>query len=93
MIQDYITVKQRWKQSPTQYAATTLSSDTYSQPLGTYSGKGTKVQVVRNADTDELEIYDMDDELITSHKVSPIKGTLSLYTASSPPKWRNVRFF
>lgn len=49
-------------------------SNTYSLPLDTYSGKGTKVQVVRNADTDELEIYDMEGELITTHKVSPLKG-------------------
>ena len=49
-------------------------SNTYSLPLGTYDGKGTKVLVTRNADTDELEIYDMEGGFITSHKVSPLRG-------------------
>ncbi len=50
-------------------------SNFYSLPLGTYSGQGTKVMVVKNVDLDELEIYDPKDfSLITRHKISPFKG-------------------
>lgn len=49
-------------------------SNTYSLPLGTYNGNGTKVLLLRNADTCELEIYDMDGILITTHRISSQKG-------------------
>ena len=35
-------------------------SNYYSLPLGTYTGPGSKVLVVRNVDLNELEIYDQD---------------------------------
>lgn len=50
-------------------------SNFYSLPLGTYTGQGAKVLVVRNVDSDELEIYDPGDfSLIARHKVSPFRG-------------------
>ena len=50
-------------------------SNTYSLPLGTYAGPGTKVLVVKNIDLNELEIYDPKDfALITRHDISPLKG-------------------
>lgn len=49
-------------------------SNTYSLPLGTYDGKGTKALVVMNADADELEIYDQEYELITTHRICHLKG-------------------
>ena len=49
-------------------------SNTYSLPLGTYNGKGTKVLVFKNGDTNELEIYDEKYELVTTHSISLLKG-------------------
>ncbi|MCF0195454.1 MAG: IS21 family transposase [Bacteroidaceae bacterium] len=49
-------------------------SNTYSLPLGTYTGKGAKVLVLRNEDADELGIYNLELELITTHRISPLKG-------------------
>ena len=50
-------------------------SNFYSLPLGTYSGQGSKVMVVKNVDLNELEIYDPNGfALITRHKISPFKG-------------------
>ncbi len=50
-------------------------SNIYSLPLGTYTGPGSKVLVIRNVDLNELEIYDpKDSSLITRHRISPLKG-------------------
>ena len=50
-------------------------SNTYSLPIGTYGGPGSKVLVVKNVDLNELEIYDPKDfSLITRHQISPLKG-------------------
>lgn len=50
-------------------------SNTYSLPLGTYKGKGTRVLVIKNVDSNRLEIYDeTDNGLITEHDISPCKG-------------------
>ena len=50
-------------------------SNTYSLPIGTYKGPGTKVLVIRNVDTNELEIYEPEDfSLITRHSICPLKG-------------------
>ena len=50
-------------------------SNFYSLPLGTYAGQGTKVLVIKNVDSNELEIYDPKDFcLIARHKISPFRG-------------------
>ena len=50
-------------------------SNTYSLPLGTYDGPGSKVIVVKNMDLNELEIYAPKDfALITRHDICPLKG-------------------
>lgn len=50
-------------------------SNFYSLPLGTYEGPGAKVLVVRNVDSNELEIYDPKDfSLITRHQINPLRG-------------------
>ena len=50
-------------------------SNFYSLPLGTYDGQGTKVLVIKNVDSNELEIYDPKDfGLIARHKISPFRG-------------------
>ena len=50
-------------------------SNFYSLPLGTYAGQGTKVLVIKNVDSNELEIYDPKDfGLIARHKISPFRG-------------------
>ena len=54
-------------------------SNYYSLPLGTYTGPGSKVLVVRNVDLNELEIYDQKDfSLITRHDISPPQGKVHL---------------
>ena len=51
-------------------------SNTYSLPLGTYDGPGSKVIVVKNMDLNELEIYAPKDfALITRHDICPLKGS------------------
>ena len=50
-------------------------SNTYSLPMGTYTGPGSKVLVIKNVDLNELEIYDPKDfSLITRHQISSLKG-------------------
>ena len=50
-------------------------SNFYSLPLGTYTGQGTKVLVVKNVDSNESEIYEPKDfGLIARHKISPFRG-------------------
>lgn len=50
-------------------------SNSYDLPLGTYKGKGTKVLVSKDPDTNQLTIYDEENNaLITQHEISPLKG-------------------
>jgi len=66
-------------------------SNFYSLPLGTYSGQGTKVMVVKNVDLDELEIYDPTDfSLITRHKISPFKGKYITKDGHASSKSRDI---
>lgn len=66
-------------------------SNFYSLPLGTYSGQGTKVMVVKNVDLDELEIYDPKDfALITRHKISPFKGKYITKDGHASSKSRDI---
>lgn len=66
-------------------------SNFYSLPLGTYSGQGTKVMVVRNVDLNELEIYDPNGfALITRHKISPFKGKYITKEGHASSKSRDI---
>ena len=52
-----------------------FKSNTYSLPMGTYTGPGSKVLVIKNVDLNELEIYDPKDfSLITRHTISSLRG-------------------
>ena len=66
-------------------------SNYYSLPLGTYTGPGSKVLVVRNVDLNELEIYDQKDfSLITRHDISPLKGKYISKEGHASSKSRDI---
>ena len=52
----------------------TYHGNTYALPLGTYDGRGTRVYVTVNHETNELEIYDSDSKHVISHTISTLRG-------------------
>lgn len=66
-------------------------SNFYSLPLGTYTGAGSKVLVVRNVDLNELEIYEPGTfSLITRHEISPLKGKYITKEGHASNKSRDI---
>ncbi len=63
----------------------------YSLPLGTYSGPGSKVLVVRNVDLNEISIHNPEDfSLITRYEVSSLKGRTITKDGHAASKSRDI---
>lgn len=68
-------------------------SNFYDMPLGTYEGKGTKVLLVRDAETDELKFYKQDGVtlVISHHECREATGQHITLSGHRSTKGRDIR--